>query len=214
MSYDARGTVMPAIAALSKQVITAHVGESGSIREGSDEALVRAIAGGDRRAMQALYLRHKARVYRFVLRLAADAALAEDIVSEVFLDVWRRADGFKAKSQVSTWILAIARYKALSARRGRSHEQLDDDAASAIADPADDAETTLDRHDRSTIVRQCLSQLSAIHREVLDLAYYHEKSVEEVAEIVGVSAGTVKTRMFYARKRMENLLETAGAGWH
>jgi RNA polymerase sigma-70 factor (ECF subfamily) len=72
----------------------------------------------------------------------------------------------------------------------------------------------LDRKDRGAIVRQCLSQLSAIHREVLDLVYYHEKSVEEVAEIVGVSTGTVKTRMFYARKRMENLLETAGAAWH
>jgi RNA polymerase sigma-70 factor (ECF subfamily) len=60
------------------------------------------------------------------------------------------------------------------------------------------------------IVRKCLSQLSAIHREVLDLVYYHEKSIQEVAQIVGVPAGTVKTRMFYARKRMENLLDTAG----
>jgi RNA polymerase sigma-70 factor (ECF subfamily) len=72
----------------------------------------------------------------------------------------------------------------------------------------------LDRQDRGAIVRRCLCQLSAIHREVLDLVYFHEKSVDEVAEIVGVSAGTVKTRMFYARRRMENLLETAGAGWH
>ena len=205
---------MLALAALSKQVITAHTGESASIREASDEALVGAIAGGDRRAMQALYLRHKVRIYRFVLRLVGDAALAEDIVSDVFLDVWRQADGFKARSRVSTWLLAIARYKAFSAQRGRSREQLDDGAASAIADPADDAETILDHQDRSAIIRQCLSQLSAIHREVLDLVYYHDKSVEEVAEIVGVSSGTVKTRMFYARKRMENLLETAGAGWH
>lgn len=206
---------MLALAALSKQAIAAPVGESRSIPEGSDEALISAIAGGDRRAMQALYLRHKVRVYRFVLRLAGDAALAEDIVSEVFLDVWRQAHGFKAKSRVSTWLLAIARYKALSAQRGRSQAQLDDDAAGAIVDPADDAETVLDRQDRSAIVRRCLSQLSAIHREVLDLVYYHEKSVDEVAEIVGVSAGTVKTRMFYARKHMENLLETAGAAaWH
>jgi RNA polymerase sigma-70 factor (ECF subfamily) len=63
-------------------------------------------------------------------------------------------------------------------------------------------------------VHECLAQLSAIHREVLDLVYYHEKSVEEVAEIVGVRASTVKTRMFYARKRMENLLATAGVGLH
>jgi RNA polymerase sigma-70 factor (ECF subfamily) len=68
------------------------------------------------------------------------------------------------------------------------------------------------RQDRSAIVRKCLSQLSAIHREVLDLVYYHDKSVEEVAQIVGVSANTAKTRMFYARQRMENLLAAAGVG--
>ena len=92
----------------------------------SDEALLSAIAAGDKEAMQALYMRHNVRVYRFVLRLIGDAASAEDIVSEVFLDVWRQADRFKAKSRVSTWILAIARYKALSALRTRPKEQLDE----------------------------------------------------------------------------------------
>jgi RNA polymerase sigma-70 factor (ECF subfamily) len=176
--------------------------------------LIRAIADGDRRALQALYLRHKVRTYRFVLRLTADAALAEDIVSEVFLDVWRQAVGFKGKSRVSTWILAIARYKALSALRGRSDEQLDDCTATAIADPADDPGMMAEQQDRSRIVRKCLSQLSTTHREMLDLVYYQEKSVEEVAQIIGVPCGTVKTRMFYARKRMEKLLETAGIDRH
>jgi RNA polymerase sigma-70 factor, ECF subfamily len=145
-----------------------------------------------------------------VLRLTGDAASAEDIVHEVFLDVWRQADGFKARSRVSTWILAIARHKALSALRIRPEQHLDEHAANAIADSADDAETITEQQDRGMIVRKCLSQLSAIHREVLDLVYYHEKSIKEVAQIVGVPASTVKTRMFYARKRMENLLETAG----
>jgi RNA polymerase sigma-70 factor (ECF subfamily) len=164
--------------------------------------------------MEALYLRYNVRVYRFVLRLGADAALAEDIVSEVFLALWRQAGSFKARSQVSTWILAIARYKALSALRGRADEPLDDDAAAAIADPADDAETMLDHQDRNAVIRRCLSQLPAIHREVLDLVYYHEKSVDEVAQIVGVPTSTVKTRMFNARRRMESLLATAGVGRH
>src|SRR5215813_2090166 len=160
--------------------------------------------------MHVLYVRHSVRVYRFVLRLTNDSSLAEDIVNEVFIDVWRRANGFKGKSQVSTWLLAIARNKALSAMRARVDEQLDDEMATAIADPADDAETTVNERDRSAIVQQCLSQLSALHREVLDLVYYHEKSVDEVAEIVGAPANTVKTRMFYARKRMQALLEAAG----
>jgi RNA polymerase sigma-70 factor (ECF subfamily) len=153
------------------------------------------------------------RIYRFVLRLTNDRSLAEDIASEVFIDVWRGAEGFKVKSQVSTWVLAIARHKSLSALRRRSDEQLDEDAM-AIADPADDAETTVDKRDRSALVQHCLSQLSALHREVLDLVYYHEKSVDEVAEIVGAPANTVKTRMFYARRRMQTLLEAAGVDAH
>ena len=163
--------------------------------------------------MHALYLRHHVRVYRFVLRLVAEAALAEDIVSEVFLALWQQAGSFKAKSQVSTWILAIARYKALSARRSRSEEPLDD-KATAIADPAKDAEAIVDQQDRGTVVRRCLSQLSSVQREVLDLVYYHEKSVDEVAHILGAPVGTVKTRMFNARKRMERLLATAGIDCH
>jgi RNA polymerase sigma-70 factor (ECF subfamily) len=205
---------MLTFAAVSKQVVHPCAAESGPVEKRSDEALVSAIVAGDRQAMRALYLRHNVRVYRFVVRLVADAALAEDVVSEVFLQVWRHADGFEARSRVSTWLLAIARYKALSALRARSHEQLDDGAAAVVADPTDDAETILADRDRGIIVHKCLAQLSAIHREVLDLVYYHEKSVEEVAEIVGVPASTVKTRMFYARKRMQSLLATTGVGLH
>ena len=196
-----------------KPFVTSRTGEVGSGQGTSDEALISAIAGGDRRAMQALYARHNVRIYRFVLRLTNDRWLAEDIASEVFIDVWRGAEGFKVKSQVSTWMLAIARHKALSALRRRSDERLDEDAT-AIADPADDAETTVDKRDRSALVQHCLSQLSALHREVLDLVYYHEKSVDEVAEIVGAPVNTVKTRMFYARKRMQTLLEAAGVDAH
>ena len=128
--------------------------------------------------------------------------------------MWREARGFKAKSQVSTWLLAIARNKALSAMRARLDEQLDDEMATAIADPADDAETTANKHGRCAIVQCCLSKLSPIHREVLDLVYYHERSVDKLAQIVGVPVKTVKTRMFHARKRMENLLEASGLGRH
>ena len=196
-----------------KPFVTSRTGGVGSGQGTSDETLIRAIAAGDRRAMQALYARYSVRIYRFVLRLTNDRSLAEDIASEVFIDVWRGAEGFKVKSQVSTWMLAIARHKALSALRRRSDERLDENAT-AIADPADDAETTVDKRDRNALVQHCLSQLSVLHREVLDLVYYHEKSVDEVAEIVGAPANTVRTRMFYARKRMQTLLEAAGVDAH
>jgi len=193
-----------------KPFVTSHTGGVGSGQGTSDEALIGAIAAGDRRAMQALYARHNARIYRFVLHLTKDSSLAEDLVSEVFLDVWRAAESFKAKSQVSTWMLAIARHKALSVLRRRSDKQLDEDAATAIVDPADDAETTVHKRERSAVLQHCLSQLSTLHREVLDLVYYYEKSVDEVAEIVGAPTNTVKTRMFYARKHMQTLLAAAG----
>ena len=185
-----------------------------SVPETSDEALIGLIADGDKRAMQVLYARHNVRVFRFILRLTSNTSLAEDLVSEVFLDVWRQADAFEAKCQVSTWLLAIARYKALSALRRRSDEQLDDKVAAAIEDPSDNPETIVFNKNRSEIVQKCLTQLSPAHREVIDLVYYHEKSVDEVAKIVGVPAATVKTRMFYARNKMAELLTQAGVTTH
>jgi len=185
------------------------------IQDSSDEALISLIADGDKRAMQVLYARHNVRVYRFILRLTGNQSLAEDLVSEVFLDVWRQAEGFEAKSQVSTWLLAIARYKALSALRRRTDEHLDDHMAATIEDTADNPETVVGTKDRNTIVQKCLTRLSPAHREVIDLVYYHEKSVEEVAEIVGIPENTVKTRLFYARKKLAELLKAAGVerGW-
>ena len=181
----------------------------------SDEVLIGRIATGDRLAMQVLFARHHVRVYRFVLRLVRDELVAEDLISEVFLDVWRQAGRFEGRSQVSTWLLAIARFKALSALRRRPDEELDDEAAEAIEDPSDDPEVALEKKDKSAAIRKCLEKLSAEHREIIDLVYYHEKSVEEVAQIVGIPENTVKTRMFYARKRLAELLKAAGIerGW-
>jgi len=181
----------------------------------SDEALISRIATGDRLAMQVLYARHHVRVYRFVLRLVGNAAVAEDLISDVFLDVWRQAGKFEARSAASTWLLAIARFKALSAMRRKPEEELDEETAGAIEDPADDPEVTAQKKDKGEILRRCLTALSAEHREIIDLVYYHEKSVEEVAGIVGIPEATVKTRMFYARKKLSELLKAAGVdrGW-
>ena len=143
-----------------------------------DEALIKSIARGDQNAMRVLYSRHSVLVYRFILRMTGDASLSEDLLSEVFLNVWRQAGTFEAKSKVSTWLLAIARYKAMSALRRRSHEQLDDEKAAVIEDPSDDPEITLHATQRSALVRKCLTKLAPAHRQVIDLVYYHEKSVE------------------------------------
>jgi len=181
----------------------------------ADEVLITRIAGGDRVAMQVLFARHHVKVYRFVLRLVGNPATAEDLISEVFLDVWRQAARFEARSQVSTWLLAIARFKALSVLRKRPEEELDEEKAAAIEDHADDPEVAAQKKDKSEILRKCLTGLSPEHRGIIDLVYYHEKSVEEVAEIVGIPEATVKTRMFYARKKLAELLKNSGVdrGW-
>jgi RNA polymerase sigma-70 factor (ECF subfamily) len=178
--------------------------------ETTDEALIASIAQGDKRALQTLYGRHNVRVYRFALRFLNDEALAEDMVSEVFFDVWRQAERFEARSKVSTWLLAMARNKALSVLRRRSTEALDEEVAEFIEDPSDDPEVSMQKKQQASLLQECLTQLSAAHREIVDLVYYHGKTIEEVVEIIGVPVNTVKTRMFYARKRIGELISAKG----
>jgi RNA polymerase sigma-70 factor (ECF subfamily) len=181
----------------------------------ADEALIGRIARGDRLAMQVLFARHHVRIYRFVLRLLRDEMAAEDVIGEVFLDVWRQANRFEGRSAVSTWLIAIARFKALSMLRKRREDGLDDETAELIEEPSDDPELALAKVDKGEKLRRCLAGLSREHREVIDLVYYHEKSVEEVAHIIGIPENTVKTRMFYARKKLAELCRVAGIdrGW-
>jgi RNA polymerase sigma-70 factor (ECF subfamily) len=179
-------------------------------RETSDEALIKSISNHDRRSMQVLFTRHNVKVYRFVSRFIGNPSLADDIVSEVFLDVWRQAHSFQAKSRVSTWLLAIARNKALATVRRRRLPEAEIELAAGIADTAEDPETRANGKSRNAIVAKCLERLSPAHREVIDLVYYHGKSFMEIAQIIGIPGGTVKTRMFYARRRMADLLRKAG----
>src|SRR5262249_9074229 len=116
-----------------------------AVENSSDEVLIRRIAGGDQLAMRTLFGRHRVNLYRWLLRLVDEVAWAEDLLSEVFPDVWRQAASFEARSSVSSWLLAIARYKALTARRRRPDAELDDVIVSTVADPADDPESVLQK---------------------------------------------------------------------
>jgi RNA polymerase sigma-70 factor, ECF subfamily len=176
----------------------------------SDEMLLQSITDGNRTAMHILYSRHNVRVYRFILRIVRDTTMAEDLVSQVFLDVWRTARQFEGRSQVSTWLLSIARFKALTSLRQRRFEDIDQEDVREIADESDTPETSLERSTTSEILRACIAKLSPAHREIINLVYYHEKSVEEVGTIIGIPQSTVKTRMFYARKQLAELLKCAG----
>jgi RNA polymerase sigma-70 factor, ECF subfamily len=175
----------------------------------SDETLIERIARRDQLAMRALYARHSTRVYRFILRLVRDRAVAEDILSDAFLDIWRQASKFEGRASVSTWILAIARFKALSHLRRRSNGTLDQEITDTIPDPAEDPEQVLQTKSRTELLHKSIAQLPAAQAEVVDLVYYHDKSIAEVARITGVPEATVKTRMFYARRRLAELVKAA-----
>jgi RNA polymerase sigma-70 factor (ECF subfamily) len=195
--------------AFTRQGIAAAAPATAPGEPSSDEMLVARIAGGDRLAMQTLFARYRTPVYRWLLRLVGNETVAEDLLSDVFLDVWRQAGRFQARSAVSTWLLAIARFKALSARRGRKDAELDETIEATVADSADNPEVVLQKKSRDQFVRTALTTLSPEHREIIDLVYYHDKSVDECAQILGVPSGTVKTRMFYARKKLAEMVQAA-----
>jgi RNA polymerase sigma-70 factor, ECF subfamily len=179
-----------------------------------DGALITRIAGGDQLALRSLYARHNLRIHRFLTRMLRDGGAVEDVLAEVFLDVWRQAGRFEGRSSVNTWLCGMARNKALAHLRKyppiTPTGEIDEPA-----DEADSPETAAQKADKGAKIRLCIDRLGPEHRDVVDLVYYHEKSVEEVSQILGIPEATVKTRMFYARKKLSGLLAAAGIdrGW-
>jgi len=183
----------------------------GTSAELTDGVLIQSIADGDKFALQILFIRHRARIYRFIQRFTRDECLAEDALSEVFLDVWRKAKSFKGECQVTTWLLAIARNKTIALRRRqRTSIALDETEAEAIEDLRDNPESALDKKSHGALLQKCLKVLSPNHRQIIDLVYYQSKSIQEVADIVGIPLNTVRTRMFYARNQLGKVLRQAG----
>jgi RNA polymerase sigma-70 factor (ECF subfamily) len=179
----------------------------------TDDGLIRLIAGGDRSAMHELYARHHVRVYRFIARITRDSQLAEDTLGDVFLDVWRTAGRFAHKSQVGTWLLSIARHKAINRLRAAQAASLRFaplEEAAAVAEPAAGPDAAFGHDERGAALRTCLGSLSPIHRQIVELVYFQSKSTQEAAEIVGIPRATVKTRMFNARHHLGKLLRQAG----
>lgn len=180
-----------------------------------DADLIKRIADRDRLALQTLYGRYQVRLHRFVTSLTKNDAIAEELTNETFLEVWRVAGDFEGRSAPSTWIFSIARFKTLSVLRKRSDAELDDEYANSLEDTGDTPEQMALKQDKAMLIKICIDQLSPQHREVINLVYYQEKSINEVADITGVAANTVKTRTFHARKRLSELLKARGIdrGW-
>jgi RNA polymerase sigma-70 factor (ECF subfamily) len=161
-------------------------------RAPSDQALIARIARRDKRAIQALYARHHIRLYRFVRALVHEETRAEDIVCDVFLDVWRHANLIQKQREVSTWLLASAHEKTMRWLPRNSSGK-----PGAIGDRVANEDL-----DRGKTLHARLTALPPHCREIVDLVYYHGISIDDAAQILRVPATTVKARMVNARKRL------------
>jgi RNA polymerase sigma-70 factor (ECF subfamily) len=172
------------------------------------------VARRDRAAFEALYRLYYPRVFSYVLKLLRRPEMVEEIVNDVMLVVWQSADRFEGRSRPSTWVLGIAYRQALKAlarhgRRGGDHEELGD--APSPPDPGDGPEGRLWRHELRRRLDTALAALSVEQRAVVELTFYHGLSYPEIAELLGCPLNTVKTRMFYARHRLRQLVPELAA---
>jgi RNA polymerase sigma-70 factor (ECF subfamily) len=176
----------------------------------SEAALIQRMAGGDREAFAILYRQLERPLFGYLMKLSRERETAEDILNETMLEVWRQAGRFEGRSSVSTWVFSIAHHRAVSRFRKRRESPLDEGQAAAIADDAPMPDQRVQSMGMSRLLARLIDQLSFEHREVINLAYYQEFSVQEIADALGVPANTVKTRMFYARQRLKALLAESG----
>ena len=176
----------------------------------SDELLLKNVAEGDKAAMHVMFVRHREKVFRFIQRIVRNPAIADDLVSQVFLAVWQSANRFENRSRVSTWLLSIARFKALNSLRGPSYVPLR--KAMFLKSPTPQTRRTwrLIASKTKATLRACIEKLSPAHREIIDLIYYREKSITEACELIGIPHATVKSRIFYARKQLARILVGIG----
>ncbi len=176
-----------------------------------DKSLLAAVADGDGEAFQTLYQRHRNRILSFLIGIVGNRAQAEEVMNEVFLAAWRSAGRFEGRAQPLTWLMSIARNQAISLlRKQREVTGILDKVTYNLADLADGPEQQAQKSADADILRRCIKMLSPAHRAIVDLVYYQDCSVSEAAKILSVPQNTVKTRMFYARKKLSGMLQEHG----
>jgi RNA polymerase sigma-70 factor (ECF subfamily) len=179
----------------------------GVVAEEVDAGLVEQVVAGDPAALAALYGRHGQALFAYLATLLGDRAAAEEALQDTLLAVWRGAAGFQGRSRVSTWLFGIARRQALGRLRGRRVEVVDDAALVGVAEPAPGPEEQTLARLRGEEVAAGLARLSPVLREVLVLSLWHGLTQPELAEVLDVPAGTVKSRLSNARKALRRMLE-------
>jgi RNA polymerase sigma-70 factor (ECF subfamily) len=172
-------------------------------------ALLTRIGKQDQAAFEELYKAFSRKVYAYVLNMLRDQVKAEEVLVDTMYQVWRNPTQFRGDSLFSTWLIGVARNKALMVFRSRrpdeDHDDLDD-VAETTADESEDAYAQLAQKQRTDGVRHCMDKLSDEHRECLHLVFYEGYSLAEVAEVQRCPENTVKTRLFHARQKIKNCL--------
>ena len=179
-------------------------------RENPEQLLIQQIAEGSREAFEQLYRAWQTRLFRYLLRMVGDSGRAEELTNDTMIAAWKAAASFKGQSKVSTWLFAIARNKALNSLRQRQPETVEVEEAMAVASSSGGQEVAVSRDRLQATIKDALQELSADHREVMELTFYQELSYQEIAEIMQCPVNTVKTRMFYAKKKLQEILESRG----
>lgn len=173
----------------------------GSADAAQDDArLLRRLANGDARALEALYQRHAAALFGYLLALNQERTLAEEVLQDTFLAAWQAAGSFRGGASVRTWLFAIARRRARDRDRRHHPAMANDDEYLAVADPAPGPEqAALDRAELRDLVAG-INELGPLHREVLALVFVHELSYAQAAQVLEVPIGTVRSRLNAARR--------------
>lgn len=170
-----------------------------------DQELLRRVAQSDQTAMRELYWRYHDTAFGFIMSRGADHAEAADVVHDTMLEVWRSASKYSGKSSVKTWMFAIARKKLVDRYRKNSRLVLTDSTPDT-PDDAPDPEAIAISLGESGRVRACLEGLKEDHRTAIRLAFYEDLSYDEISEVEEVPVGTVKTRIFHAKKLLMRCL--------
>lgn len=171
--------------------------------------LMEQIAAGDEEAFSELYHRHHEQIYNYLLRLVRESSGAEDLLQEVFVAVWQGAGRFRKESKVRTWIFRIAHHKAVSwLRRLRPVDALP--AVLPGSSPEWNPEARSIRSWQVERIQAALEQLSPKHRSVVELAYVNGFSYQEIGKILRCPVGTVKSRMSYAIRQLQGVLQVWG----
>ncbi len=173
-----------------------------------DEQLLVLAAQKDEAAFAELYKRYNQPVFNYLLRLVNGLHEAEDLLQEVFLIVWRGAGGFRGDARVKTWIFRIAHHRAVSWLR--RHKPVVNIEESNLQDWQYNPEQNADRSLRDRQIQEMISQLSWKHRAVLELVFVQQMSYSEAAQVLGCPLGTVKSRMSYAMRILEQRFKQNG----